>query len=125
MEINPNHPTIKELRELVSNAADNQPAPEVEETAILLFESAMLESGYTVPDAHEFALRMDRVLKYNLNLKRDEKVSPYEVVLDPEEEKPDNKTTTTNTTASNNTTETNNTATENDKEKSKSEKEEL
>lgn len=85
MEINPSHPAIKELREIVEN--NETPSADAEDTALLLFESAMLESGYSLPDPHDFALRMDRVLKYNLNLKRDEKPSPYEVVLDEEEEK--------------------------------------
>jgi len=87
MEINPNHPAIKELREIV--ASGETPSPEAEETALLLWESAMLESGYTLPDPHDFALRMDRVLKYNLNLKRDEKPTPYEVVLTDDDEKKD------------------------------------
>ena len=87
MEINPNHPAIKELREIA--ASGETPSPEAEETALLLFESAMLESGYTLPDPHDFAVRMDRVLKYNLNLKRDEKPTPYEVVLTDDDEKKD------------------------------------
>ena len=87
MEINPNHPAIKELREIV--ASGETPSPEAEETALLLWESAMLESGYTLPDPHDFAVRMDRVLKYNLNLKRDEKPTPYEVVLTDDDEKKD------------------------------------
>ena len=89
MEINPNHPAIKELREIV--ASGETPSPEAEETALLLWESAMLESGYTLPDPHDFAVRMDRVLKYNLNLKRDEKPTPYEVVLTDDDEKKDDE----------------------------------
>lgn len=84
MEINTSHPAIKELRELILN--NETPGNEAEDTALLLFESAMLESGYNLPDPHEFAMRMDRVLKYNLNLKRDEKSSPYEVIIDETEE---------------------------------------
>ena len=84
MEINTSHPAIKELRDIVANS--ETPSADAEDTAMLLFESAMLESGYSLPDPHEFALRMDRVLKYNLNLKRDEKPSPYEVIIDENEE---------------------------------------
>jgi heat shock protein beta len=89
MEINPNHPVIKELREIIANS--DTPSAEAEETALLLFESAMLESGYSLSDPHDFALRMDRVLKYNLNLKRDEKPSPYEVVLDDKDDEDEKK----------------------------------
>ena len=86
MEINPSHPAIKQLRELVEE--NENPGPDAEDTALLLFESAMLESGYSLPDPHDFAVRMDRVLKHNLDIRRDEKPSPYEVVIEEEEEKP-------------------------------------
>ena len=80
MEINPNHPAIKQLKEQVGTS--DKVSEDVEDTAMLLFESAMLESGYSLPDPHAFGQRMEKVLKYNLGLSRDEKVSPYEVVLD-------------------------------------------
>ena len=84
LEINTAHPSIKALRDQIEN--NETPSKDVEDSAILLFESALLESGYTLTDPHEFALRMDRVLKYNLNLDRYEKPSPFEVEVD--EEKP-------------------------------------
>ena len=58
---------------------------------MLLFESAMLETGYSLPDPHAFGMRMEKVLKYNLGLSRDEKVSPYEVVLDDDDDDDDDK----------------------------------
>jgi len=88
-EINPNHAAIKELRERVVNS--ETPSSDVEDTAILLFESALLSSGYSLSDPHEFASRMDRVLKYSLNLDRYEKSAPYEVNIE-EEEKKEEKT---------------------------------
>ena len=91
LEINPNHPAIKQLKEAVGTS--DKVSEDVEDTAMLLFENAMLESGYSLPDPHAFGQRMEKVLKYNLGLSRDEKVSPYEVVLDDndddEEEKKD------------------------------------
>ena len=80
MEINPNHPSIKSLKEQVGNS--EKVSEDVEDTAWLLFESALLESGYSLPDPHAYGVRMERVIKFNLGLSRDEKVSPYEVVLD-------------------------------------------
>lgn len=84
LEINPSHPSIKALRDQIEN--NETPGKDVEDSAFLLFESALLESGYSLSDPHEFALRMDRVLKYNLNLDRYEKPAPFEVEI--EEEKP-------------------------------------
>lgn len=84
LEINPSHPSIKALRDSIEN--NETPGKDVEDSAFLLFESALLESGYTLSDPHEFAVRMDRVLKFNLNLDRYEKPAPFEVEI--EEEKP-------------------------------------
>jgi len=90
LEINPSHPSIKALRENIES--NETPSKDVEDSAILLFESALLESGYTLTDPHEFALRMDRVLKYNLNLDRYEQPSPFEVEIEEQKEKETPKT---------------------------------
>jgi len=89
LEINPNHPAIKQLKEQVGTS--DKVSEDVEDTAMLLFESAMLESGYSLPDPHAFGQRMEKVLKFNLGLSRDEKVSPYEVVLDDSDDEDDEK----------------------------------
>ena len=89
LEINPNHPAIKQLKEQVGTS--DKVSEDVEDTAMLLFESAMLESGYSLPDPHAFGQRMEKVLKFNLGLSRDEKVSPYEVVLDDNDDEDDEK----------------------------------
>jgi len=89
LEINPSHPAIKSLRERVLSS--EKVSADVEDTAFLLYESALLEAGFSPTDPHEFASRMDRILKFNLNLDRYAKVSPYEVQLEDEkvEEKSD------------------------------------
>ena len=87
LEINPNHPAIKQLKEQVGTS--DKVSEDVEDTAMLLFENALLESGYSLPDPHAFGQRMEKVLKFNLGLSRDEKVSPYEVVLDDDDDDDD------------------------------------
>lgn len=84
LEINPDHPSIKELRDRVLKY--EVPPSEVEDSALLLYDTALLTSGFSIEDPNEFALRMDRVLKYNLNLDRFEKTSAFEVSDDEEEE---------------------------------------
>jgi len=80
LEINVDHPAIKELRERVLKY--EIPPSEVEDTAFLLFETALLTSGFNIESPNDFALRMDRVLKYNLNVDRHEKATPFEVNLE-------------------------------------------
>lgn len=84
LEINTDHPAIKDLREKVLKY--EVPPSEVEDTAILLYDTAILSSGFNIEDPNEFSARMDRVLKYNLNIDRFEKPSPFEVNLDDDEE---------------------------------------
>ena len=84
LEINPNHPAIKQIREQVGNG-ENVPK-DAEDIAMLLFESAMLESGYALTDPINFGTRMEKVLRFNLGVSKDEKVSPYEVILDDDDE---------------------------------------
>jgi heat shock protein beta len=99
LEINTSHPAIKALRQKV--LAFEVPPTEVEDTAKLLFEAALLESGYTLTDPHEFAQRIDRVLKYNLDLDRYEKPSPYEVNLESEKPREEPKSEETQATEDN------------------------
>ena len=80
LEINPDHPTIKALKEQVGKG--EKVSEDVEDTAMLLYESALLETGYALDEPHGFGQRLEKVLKFNLGLSREEKVSPFEVVLD-------------------------------------------
>lgn len=84
LEINTDHPAIKDLRDKVLKF--EIPPSEVEDTALLLFDTALLSSGFSIEDPNEFSVRMDRVLKYNLNIDRFEKPAPFEIDLDEEEE---------------------------------------
>lgn len=84
LEINPDHPAVKELREKVLKY--EVPPSEVEDSALLLYDTALLTSGFNIDNPTEFAARMDRVVKFNLNIDRFEKPSPFEVPEDEEEE---------------------------------------
>jgi HSP90 family molecular chaperone len=51
LEINPNHPAIKELLERVKDDPDK----ETEEYAKVLYEGSLVNSGYSVKDPSQFA----------------------------------------------------------------------
>ena len=68
LEINPRHPLIRGLLERVS--ADDADAAAAE-SAGLLFEAALLESGYALDDAKGFAGRVYRLVQGELGLDRD------------------------------------------------------
>jgi heat shock protein beta len=65
LEINPNHSIIRELRAAVAADADSVEAKNV---ATVLFETALLESGYSLEDAKGFADRVLVMAKASLNV---------------------------------------------------------
>jgi heat shock protein beta len=67
VEINPYHPFIKELLDRVKSSPD----AETEESARLMFEVALLNSGFPVRDPAKFAEKFYRVMGDSLGLSRD------------------------------------------------------
>ncbi|KAK8946773.1 hypothetical protein KSP39_PZI006958 [Platanthera zijinensis] len=76
LEINPRHPIIKELRDRV--AADPE-EESLKQTARLIYTTALMESGFTLPDPKEFANSIYGSVKKSLD------ISP-EAAVDEEEE---------------------------------------
>merc|ERR1711912_122477 len=67
MEINPRHPIIIELNNKVSG--DDEVSQEVKDLALVLLDTALLNSGFHMEDAGDFSQRMYRVMKAGLGLK--------------------------------------------------------
>ena len=80
LELNPSHPTIKKLLEKIEN-----PSKDLEEYAWVLYESALVSSGFVLTEDFEFTTRMYNVLMRNIE------VSPAEPVKEPDVEIPDDE----------------------------------
>lgn len=80
MEINPHHPVIESLLEKVVEGKTNKAT---EELSMVLYETAMLRSGYSIKDNKKFADRIDRILRKNLGVELSKKVA-YESKPAPE-----------------------------------------
>jgi molecular chaperone HtpG len=65
MEINPKHPIISTLKEKVDADKNDKT---VKDLVHLLFESALLASGFSIEDGSSFARRMYRMIKFGLNI---------------------------------------------------------
>lgn len=78
LEVNPRHPLVKELQRRVETAKDDQTTKDL---AVVLFETATLRSGYSLPDTADFAGRVERMLRLSMDISLDEKVDE-----EPEEE---------------------------------------
>ncbi|KAK4276503.1 hypothetical protein QN277_014644 [Acacia crassicarpa] len=65
LEINPRHPIIKELRERVVNDPEDE---SVKQTAKLMYQTALFESGFLLEDPKDFASRIYGSVKSSLNI---------------------------------------------------------
>lgn len=80
VEINPNHPAIKELLERVKDDPDS----ETEELAKVLYEAALINSGYSINNTKEFSKKFYRLFNSALGISRDAAIEEYEVELEDE-----------------------------------------
>lgn len=83
VELNPNHPFIKELLEKVKAGADK----ETEELAETLYDVGMINTGYYISDTTKFSSRMFKVMSDFMGLSRTAKEEEIDVtdIIDPAE----------------------------------------
>merc|ERR1711959_537053 len=85
MEVNPRHPIVIELNKQLKENEDGQQAKDL---CNLLYDTALINSGFTMEKTDEFAARMYRVLQKNLKLDSLDLADEVEVP-DDEEKKDD------------------------------------
>ena len=69
MEINPNHPIISTLKERFEADSNDSTATDL---VVLMYETALLASGFSLDDASGFASRIHRMMKLGLNISLEE-----------------------------------------------------
>jgi len=89
LEINPGHPVIKELLQRVQNTADK----ETEEMATLLYEAALLNSGFALSDPSEFAAKFFKIFTPAMGISKEARVEDVDVELDDEDDAADDTIT--------------------------------
>merc|ERR1712066_635081 len=88
LEINPNHPVIVDLLNKVK--ADKEDKPSVD-TAQVLFQTALIESGYEIADPSALANRVYRLMSKELGVDPDAPLKEVEVPEEEEEAEEDDK----------------------------------
>ncbi|KAJ8497477.1 hypothetical protein OPV22_008029 [Ensete ventricosum] len=94
LEINPRHPVIKELRDRVAQDSKDE---SLKHTARLVYQTALMESGFILNDPKEFASSIYKSVQKSLDISPDATVEEEEDVEEAEEEE---KGTTSNTESS-------------------------
>jgi len=69
LELNPNHGIVKSLKEKVDHDKNDKT---VKDLTILLFETALISSGFSLEDPSGFASRIHRMIKLGLSLDDEE-----------------------------------------------------
>merc|ERR1712113_981163 len=83
LEVNPNHPVVIDL---LSKVKENKEDAAAKDTAQVLFQTALIESGYELSDASALVNRVYRLMSKELGVDPDAPLKEIEVPEDEEEE---------------------------------------
>merc|ERR1719245_712199 len=83
LEVNPNHPVVVDL---LSKVKANKEDPAAKDTAQVLFQTALIESGYELADASALVNRVYRLMSKELGVDPDAPIKEVEVPEGEEEE---------------------------------------
>merc|ERR1719238_447629 len=83
LEVNPNHPVIVDL---LSKVKANKEDPAAADTALVLFQTALIESGYDVSDPTSLVNRVYRLMSKELGVDPDAPLTEVEIPEEEEEE---------------------------------------
>ena len=81
LEINPGHPIIKTLKEKSEDDADDE---DTERTALIMYETALLESGFMFEEPKGFAGRLFDMVRRDLGVEADAEVEEPDVDAEPD-----------------------------------------
>ena len=79
LELNPHHPVIKEMLSKVKASAGGDMDVEVVEYADVLYNMALLNSGFLIENPSDFTAPLQKLLKVGFGLRRDAPIEEIEV----------------------------------------------
>lgn len=82
LEINPGHPSIKAFLKAIEDGEDNN---KLKDRAAILYNTALLNSGFPIVEITDFTTKMQRILRNQMNVSPGEPIAEPEVSLDDDE----------------------------------------
>jgi len=86
LELNPHHSVMKEMLSKVKASVDGHLDEEVEDLARLMFNMAMLNSGFSIDEPSDFTSPLQRLINVGFGLERNEPIEEIEIDVEEEEE---------------------------------------
>lgn len=86
LELNPHHPVIKEMLNKVKEADGGDVDPAIAEYADLLYNMALLNSGFLIENPVDFTQPLQKLLKVGFGLRRDAPIEEIEIDISSLEE---------------------------------------
>jgi heat shock protein beta len=81
LEVNPAHPIIKKMLDKVKEAGSAEPETSVVELSDVLFNSALLNSGFTIEDTNSFFEKIEKLTRKGFGIDETEKLEEPEIDL--------------------------------------------
>jgi molecular chaperone HtpG len=86
LEINPHHSVMKQLLQKVKDSVDGKLDEETEELATVLFNMALLNSGFNIEEPSAFTNPLQKLINIGFGLNRDEAVEEIEIDVEVDED---------------------------------------
>ena len=87
LEINPHHSVMKEMLAKLKESSDEKLDEPTEDMARLMFNMALLNSGFNIDDPSAFTGPLQKLINVGFGLSRDAPIEEIEVEIEEEEEK--------------------------------------
>jgi len=86
LELNPHHGVMKEMLQKLKDSVDEKLDEPTEDMAKLMYNMALLNSGFGIEDANQFVTPLQKLINVGFGLDRDAPIEEIEVNLEDENE---------------------------------------
>ena len=86
LELNPHHSAMKQMLSKVKDAVDDKLDAKTEDLAMLMYNMALLNSGFNIDQPSTFTGRLQKLINVGFGLGRDEPVEEIEVEVDADDD---------------------------------------